>query len=105
MIRSSDIQNAYVELYKTLRVYIWDYMIVCAIADLEIACFETCPNIPNIKQLLRELKVKIPNTLSKDEDMQAAFDEFEELLNDSNDTYCVILNRVEETKDYEDFEE
>lgn len=109
MIRNVDIQNEYVDLYKLFRDYIWDYSVVCKLADLEVRCYETCPNIPGIQESLWKLKSSILNTLQDDDEMVEAFDEFEKLLEDSNNEYYVDIPIVKETiqeKDREDdFEE
>ena len=105
MIRNIDIQNEYVDLYKLFRDYIWDYSVVCKLADLEVRCYETCPNIPGIQESLWKLKSSILNTLQDDDEMVEVFDEFEKLLEDSNNEYYVDLPIVKETiqeKDHED---
>lgn len=104
MISNTELQNAYVELYKILRNYIWDYNTVVKIADLEIACFQTCPNLGEVKFQLSRLKLSCINTIHEDEDLLGAFDEFDELLNSSN-TYYVKIDKVNEVIQNEDNEE
>ena len=114
LISSYEFQNDYVNLYKTLREYILDFKTVCAIADLEISCYESCPNVQNIKLRLQDLKREVSKTLQDDEEMQEAFEQFEDLLEESNDTYYCPLGSVTvnldnvvdvEEDDYEDYEE
>jgi hypothetical protein len=95
----------YVNLYKIIRNYIWDFKTVCQIADLELSCYESCPNIGNIKVRLQTLKQSMFNTIQDDDDLREAFEQFEELLEDSNNTYYCPLERVNEVVDYENYEE
>lgn len=94
MVNQADIKLAYYDLYSALRKYIWPYHIVEGIASLEIASMQTCPNIPQIRGDLHELKILLYDTLEADEELNAAFANFENLL-DSDDFY-VKLNVVNE---------
>ncbi len=105
MIRNVDIQNEYVDLYTLFRNYIWDYSTVCKLADLEVRCYETCPDIPKIQESLWKLKSDIINTLHDDEEMLAVFDEFEDLLESSNNEYYVDLPSVQEVIQEDEFED
>lgn len=105
MIRNVDIQNEYVDLYTLFRNYIWDYSTVCKLADLEVRCHETCPDIPKIQESLWKLKSDIINTLHDDEEMLAVFDEFEDLLESSNNEYYVDLPSVQEVIQEDEFED
>ena len=91
LISNNQIQNAYNDLYSLLRQYIWGYEVVEAIADLEVACYQTCPDLPNIRQLLKKLKT-LAILDEKDEDLDACFSEFEDLLNESDEYYVKLVN-------------
>lgn len=97
MIWNVELQNEYNNLYILLREYIWDFNIVCKIADLEISCYQTCPDIPIIKEQLSKLKYAISNTVRDNEDLQEEFDIFEDLLDKSNDTYYADIPIVQAT--------
>lgn len=107
MIWNVEIQNEYNNLYILLREYIWDFTVVCDIADLEISCYQTCPDIPKIREQLSKLKIAISNTLMDDEDLQEEFDTFNNLLDESEDTYYAEIPIVQtiiqdEDGDFED---
>lgn len=94
LINNVDFQNCYVELYKCLREYIWDFDTVCQIADLELACYKTFPSIQEIQSCLNRLRSSVYNVVSEDNDMKDAFDAFRDVL-DHTDTYSDIY-RVSE---------
>lgn len=100
MINYADIQNAYNDLYVEVRKYIWSFPAVEALADLEIACYQTCPDINNIKQALNRFRQYALEVMYDDEDMTETFDDFAELL-DSDDTTYAKLNKVQEVLENE----
>lgn len=92
MLNTNEIQMKYNDLYCTLREYIWDIKIVEYIAELEIAAYEKFPDIEDVKRKLQTLKYRIRSTILEDEEMQEAFDAFEDCLNskDSESLYSPI---------------
>lgn len=95
MISCTDIQVMYNRLYKEVRRYIWSFQAVEALADLEIACYEACPDIHKIRAVFSRFKQYALEVLYEDEDMLEVFDRFEELIN-SEDTCYTPLEKVEE---------
>lgn len=87
MIDVLALQRAYVELYKALREYIWNFDTVCRIADLEVATYESCPNLEEIRNHLRTLRTSTFDVCREDEDLSKAFDDFEELVNSGTETF------------------
>lgn len=94
MISSFDIQNAYNALYKELRKYIWDFSVVVALADLEVAVYKRFQDIHDVKMKFYRLRSDISDVIYSDEDLKYAVDNFGELLNE--DTVYVKINQVEE---------
>lgn len=94
MISSADIQNFYNDMYKQLRKYIWDFSVVAALADLEIAVYKKFQNMNDIKSRFYRLRSQIVEVLSKDEELKDSFDAFEGLFEE--DTIYVKINKVEE---------
>jgi len=94
MISSADIQNSYNAMYKQLRKYIWDFSVVAALADLEIAVYKKFQNMNDIKARFYRLRSQIVDVLSTDEDLKGALDAFEDVLKDDN--IYVKINKVEE---------
>lgn len=94
MISSADIQNFYNDMYKQLRKYIWDFSVVAALADLEIAVYKKFQNMNDIKARFYRLRSQIVDVLPTDEELKDSFDAFEELFEE--DTIYVKINKVEE---------
>lgn len=103
LLSSYEFQMAYVNLYKILRNYIWDFKVVCQIADLELSCYESCPNIQNIKVRLETLKQSMFNMVRENDELREAFEQFEELIEESNNTYYCPIERVNEVIEDEDY--
>lgn len=82
MIASAILQQAYNDLYKQMRNYIWDYEAVVKIADLEVASYMAFPDIDNIRRAYDRLKsdTSRSDVWSDDKLLQKAFDSFEEKL-------------------------
>ena len=95
MISSSQIQNAYINLYKEIRNYIWGYNVVEHIAELEIEVFKRCPDIMLVGTYLDRLNYDMKRVCKDDEYLQSAFEDFKDLIGD-NETTFYKLNKVDE---------
>ena len=99
MISTFRLQQAYINLYKQFRNYIWDYNKVEMLANLEMAIFKACPDITECKMLFNTLKINIQDIVSEDEDFKEVIDDFSELLDSDTEIYCpitVIKERVQD---------
>lgn len=94
MIGSYEIQLAYNDLYVQLRKYIWDFSVVCLIADLEIASYQALPDIPSVRSCLNKLKSATYEIQRNDEDLKKAFQDFEDAL--TSDEVYTKLYKVSE---------
>ena len=90
----AEIQNAYNKMYVEIRKYIWDFATVAALADLEIAIYQTCQDIPDVKAKLYRLKSLLNGVLYCDEELKRRLEYLEELINE--DHIFVKLNQVNE---------
>lgn len=95
MISCHDIQNTYNKLYAEVRRYLWDFAAVEALANLEIACYKTCPDLHEIRTALDQLSYYTHDVATEDEDLSAAVEALRELI-DSDDTTYAKLNKVNE---------
>lgn len=95
MISYADIQHAYNKLYAEIRRYMWEFQAVEALADLEIACYKTCQDLPEIRTALSKLELYTHEVQNEDEDLDKAFQKFHEILDDADETY-VKLSKVNE---------
>lgn len=86
MITATNLQCAYNDLYKEVRRYIWDFETVSALADLEVATYQTFPDIDQLKIAFSTFKRYVDSTglLRDDEDLKRAFDAFDEILSDDD---------------------
>ena len=60
------------------------FQIVTYIADLEVATYEKFPDVADIKRKLMFLKSRISSTIREDENLQKAFEKFEDCINSDN---------------------
>lgn len=95
MISCYDLQNRYVNLYKNLRNYIWDFETVKCIANLEIACYELFPDIRDVRSCLSKLKLRIQDIYKEDKELASSFDALQNIADSDDSTYCK-LNQVTE---------
>jgi hypothetical protein len=91
-------QEAYVELYTCLRSYIWDFETVELISNLEIETYRTFPDVEKMRGFLTKLKreVRATDVLNEDEELAEAFDNFEEIINETDEVYAAlnVVDRV-----------
>ena len=105
MVTAKQLQNQYIKLYAQLRQYFWPMDIVKIIVDLEIAVYQTFPSIAEIQRLLTLLRSSVNRAvIIPSEELNIAFDEFEELLSASDAMYAKLY-QVREEFTYEDFQE
>ena len=99
MISAVDIQNAYINLYKELRKYIWSAEMVEAIVDLEIAVYETFPDMNRIRKHFKAVKSNLYDIFHSDDKeaaqaMKDVVSKFEEMLTDE-----VGYSRIEKVQE------
>lgn len=89
MVNSNKLQINYIELYKSMRKYIWDLDAVEALAEVEVETYKSFPNIDTLRSLLDKLRMHMKSTMSDDDELKGTFDDFYDALNDnsSNDLY------------------
>lgn len=78
----NELQNRYIQLYKLLRNYIWEYDIVELIADLEVLTFTAFTDKEELKKALDALEraVRFTDVWKQDEQMQEQFGAFRDAL-------------------------
>lgn len=95
MIGSSILQTTYNKLYVELRKYIWSFEAVNAIADLEIACYQSFADLSAVRRNVDIVAQYARDVMKDDEDLKKAFDAFDDLLKDEEEMY-VKLTAVKE---------
>lgn len=78
----NELQNRYIQLYKLLRNYIWEYDIVELIADLEVLTFTAFTDKEELKKALDALEraIRFTDVWKQDEQMQEQFSAFRDAL-------------------------
>lgn len=103
MISASDFQRVYVKIYKVMRDYIWDFDVVDALSDFEVAVYRIFPDVYEIEQKFNNLRRIVDSYEIDDPDIDKYFDKFEELL-DSDDTIYYAVKTFKEVIDNADSE-
>lgn len=74
MITSVQLQNAYIQMYRCMREYIWPYEAVSALADLEVSIFCAFPNMYEVRNNLAKLYTEIHDVLIEDDKFNDKFE-------------------------------
>ena len=90
MINSLRIQSAYVDLYKQLRRYIWDFSTVEKLADLEVSVYKAFPSIEEVSKCFDKLRIDLKQSEKDDENLKTACDNFKSVLDSDTETYVKI---------------
>ena len=91
MKSSKMLQSKYVNLYQALRNYIWNIDMIDAVADLETSVYAAFPNVDDIQRNIQKVESYARDILFDDEEMQACFAAFKEMIPDSSeDVYCKL---------------
>ena len=90
MITSSDIQVKYEQLYQFLMDFLWEFQVVQAIANLELAIFKRFPDKNEMLSTLSELKRSISETYNEldqddESEFKEAFEDLETAINEFDD--------------------
>ena len=107
VITSSDIQVEYEQLYQFLMDYLWEFKVVQALANLEIAIFRRFPDKDEMLRRVRELRLEVSHTfndLAEDDepDFKEAFEDLEEVIENYENSGCELYAVQEVIDDPED---
>ena len=102
IVTSNDIQIRYQKLYKFLMDFLWEYDVVEALANLEIACYKQFPDKEEMTKSLRDLHRGILSTyneLTEDDkpEFEAAYTALESAIDEYDsdnalvDIYSVVI--------------
>ena len=96
MISNIDIKRQYIDLYKNLRKYMWDYKFVCCLVDLEDSVLKKFPNMSDVRKNVNKLYSMCKTSRSCDEDLQRAFIDMKNLVEDNECGFAFISVNVKE---------
>lgn len=108
-ITSSDIQVRYEQLYSFLMDYLWEFKVVQALANLEIAIFKRFPDKDEMQRCLTILKRDVSLTYNElndndEPDFKKAFEDLEEAIDEYDNAGCELYSVQEVIDDPEDVE-
>lgn len=95
MISQNEIQSLYMDLYRSIRKYLWPFNTVVHIADLEIECYKAFPDIELLRDRLKVLSSDVASVSREDEELNDALEAFSDALNNVTTVYNK-LNKFEE---------
>lgn len=95
MLNSIILQNKYQTIYSAISNYLWPIDVVEHIADFEIACYSAFPDMVNVRRTFDILRRDVTDFIREDSELSDAFDQFNEFISDSTDTY-LPLRKVNE---------
>ena len=105
MVSCQDLQLEYNDLYIQMRKYIWDFRVVEALADLELACYDACVDLDEVKNCFYALQKLVIHVMNEDEEFKEQFDTFDKFLQDIKEIYTPLYKVNEEGPSYEDIKE
>ena len=83
-------RNRYIDLYKELRKYLWDFDVICVIADIETEVYKIFPDILKLQGLVDKLRRLIFEVVREDPEMKAVVDAFVLELDDNPEVVSFI---------------
>ena len=95
MISSAIIQREYNRLYREIRRYIWDFQAVEALADLEVAVYQLCPDMQMIRDRFGRLQIYLRDIEIEDEELSKAANRFESLIMEDEEPYARLYQTKE----------
>lgn len=90
MLNSIILQNKYQTIYSAISNYLWPIDVVEHIADFEIACYSAFPDMVNVRRTFDILRRDVTDVIREDSELSDAFDQFNEFISDSTDTYLPL---------------
>ena len=92
MLNSMDLRLAYNEFYASMRNYIWDFQVVCNLADIETAVYMAFPDMGDIYVKLRQIYPMISETMKDDKELEDSYNDFLELSSTTDELYNKIMD-------------
>ena len=96
MISSVDIKRSYINLYKNMRNYFWDYGTVCDLVDLERCVLTRFPDFEKLRYYASRLEYDTACVRLDDDDMSSAFDDFFSVISEGECGYSYISVNIQD---------
>lgn len=101
MVSAKEIQNCYVNMYKQIRNYVWDFNTIDLLANLEAEIYSAFPDTSKLKSCFMRFKQCISDALKDDEELAQSVKHLEDSIDQASSIYCK-LERVQEVVPNED---
>ena len=96
MISSVDIKRQYVNLYRQLREFLWDFPFVCKLVDLEDESLRKFPDMRKVRSISQELYNMSKSARHESEELQQAFSDFLKTVQENECEYSYLFNNVKQ---------
>ena len=96
MISSADIKRQYVNLYRQLRQFLWDFPFVCKLVDLEDESLRKFPDMRKVRSISQELYNMSKSVRHESEELQQAFSDFLKTVQENECEYSYLFNNVKQ---------
>lgn len=96
MISNIDVKNRYIELYKQIRRYFWDYEFVKNLVDLEDEVLVRFPDMKKVRNLLNTLYMKCKDTANSDECLGRAFSSMRDVVENNECDFSYVVVNIKE---------
>lgn len=83
-------------MYEKLRNYVWDFDTVEKLANLEVAVYNSFPDISQIQLLFNSLYLDVRQVFDEDEELQEVVDAFKEFIESIEGDFYLKLDKVQE---------
>lgn len=95
MVEINELRAQYVNLYRCMLNYSWDFYTINLLADLEVELYTSFPDISKLNHILSMLRMGISKAYISDKDLQRSFDKIQDTLNSADEVF-VKLDKVQE---------
>ena len=96
MISNIDIKRSYIDLYKNLRNYFWDYYFVKDLVEFEDSILVKFPDMKRVRNILQRLYNHCKHVREEDECLQDSFSNMMDLVNNNDCEFSYIVSNVKE---------
>lgn len=96
MVSSVDIKRQYVNLYRQLREFLWDFPFVCKLVDLEDESLRRFPDMRKVRSISQELYNMSKSARQESKELQQAFSDFLKTVQGNECEYSYLCTNVKQ---------
>lgn len=91
MISFVSTRNRYNDFYVEMRKYIWGPEVVELLADIEVECYKSFPNLSSLKSMIGKLKSIIREDMMHSEDLRHAVNQLYDCVTEGRNVYMPLV--------------